>query len=521
MTNEWSCPAEEEMDFSHPSKDIRGSVSAILLGRTIVVGITGSIAAVECVRLCRELIRYGAEVVPVMTPAATRIVHPDAIWFACGKKPVLELTGDVEHVKYCGDRRKKADLLLIAPATANTISKIAAGIDDTPVTTFATCAIGSKIPVAIAPAMHLSMYNHPVVVENIKKLREMGIYFFMPRINENKAKFPDVDAIVDMCCRLISLNSIKTSSEEGTPDISERRLDYVIVAGATSVNLDNVRMLTARASGTTGMLLARELFRRGYDIELLASPQVEAPAHLPVKRYTSVADLFSLADKYMDTFPEQRETGKGIDWCPVFILTAAISDFEVDEVIADNGIYESMGMGKIPSSIKSLTVKLKPARKLVEHINKRGFRAVLFKAESNIDEKELVLRACKRMEESGAKMCIANLVENVGRNSTVCIILVDRHQLERSEELKKSGLSYFKKEERETNEKETPEVIDELIRKISGKARCILLNRRSWYADSKEIKSVIERYDLIKYEGGKQVLCEIISDILNIMYSIK
>ena len=129
-----------------------------LEGKKIVLGVTGSIAAVETVKLARELLRHGAEVYPVMSEAAAGIISPEALEFATGHRPVTKITGRVEHVALAGIE-KPMDILLIAPATANTISKIACGIDDTPVTTFATTAIGSEKKVLIVPAMHLSLIH--------------------------------------------------------------------------------------------------------------------------------------------------------------------------------------------------------------------------------------------------------------------------------------------------------------------------------------------------------------------------
>ncbi len=141
----------------HPIEDIRASKSPHLQGKRVILGITGSIAAVESVKLARELARFGAEVIPVMSKASTKIIHQDSIHFATGHRPILELDGAVKHVELCGQSRSRADVLLIAPATANTISKIAHGIDDTPVTTMASCALGSGMPIIIVPAMHTSM----------------------------------------------------------------------------------------------------------------------------------------------------------------------------------------------------------------------------------------------------------------------------------------------------------------------------------------------------------------------------
>ena len=124
-----------------------------LEGKTIVVGVTGSIAAVETVKLIHELRRKGATIHCVMTDAACKIVHPTALEYATQKPVITQLTGNVEHVTLLG-KGGSADLLLIAPCTANTIGKVAHGIDDTPVTTCAVTALGSGKPVVIVPAMH-------------------------------------------------------------------------------------------------------------------------------------------------------------------------------------------------------------------------------------------------------------------------------------------------------------------------------------------------------------------------------
>ena len=142
--------------MTHPADEIYCENGDSLMGKVIVLGITGSIAAVECFSLIRGLVRRGAEVIPVMTKEAQKLVTPDSLYFASGNQPITELTGLTEHITLMGDR-DSADLLLIYPATANTVSKIANGIDDTPVTSMATVALGEGIPVAIAPAMHQVM----------------------------------------------------------------------------------------------------------------------------------------------------------------------------------------------------------------------------------------------------------------------------------------------------------------------------------------------------------------------------
>ena len=169
----------------HPSEEIYCEKSTKLRGKTVVIGITGSIAAVECFGTIRELVRHGAEVRVVMTREAQKLVTPDSLEFACGHRPVTDLTGGTEHITMMAAR--SADLLLIYPATANTVSKLANGIDDTPVTSFATVALGSGIPVAIAPAMHDSMYTNPAVSANIARLKEWGVTFIGPRVSDGRA----------------------------------------------------------------------------------------------------------------------------------------------------------------------------------------------------------------------------------------------------------------------------------------------------------------------------------------------
>lgn len=161
----------------------------------IVVGVCGSVAAVRVPELIRELRRRGHEVEVVMSYAAHDILNEMVLEWASERPVVTEITGAVEHVKSCGVGGD-ADLLLICPATSNTISKIACGIDDTPVTTYAATALGAKKPVLICPAMHESMYKNPFVTENIAKLKKAGIKFVGPRMEEKKAKIASEEEII-------------------------------------------------------------------------------------------------------------------------------------------------------------------------------------------------------------------------------------------------------------------------------------------------------------------------------------
>ena len=179
----------------HPAERLRGVKSLKLKGKTIVLGVTGSIAAVESVKLAHELIRHGADVHAVLTRSAMTIVHPNALQHATGHPVVTGLTGSMEYLEMCG-RDGRADLLLIAPGTSNTIGKIAHGLDDSTVTTYAANALGSAIPILVAPAAHESMMDNPAVAANVRRLRDLGVEFIEPKREEEKAKMADIDAIV-------------------------------------------------------------------------------------------------------------------------------------------------------------------------------------------------------------------------------------------------------------------------------------------------------------------------------------
>ncbi|MFH1404109.1 MAG: flavoprotein [Candidatus Altiarchaeota archaeon] len=161
----------------------------------IVVGVCGSVAAVRVPELVRELVRQGIEVECAMSENAWNIIHGNVLEWSSGKPVISEITGAVEHVRLCG-LEGEASVLLVCPATSNTISKVACGIDDTVITTLAATALASKTKIIVVPAMHQSMYENPFVKENIGKLRKAGVVFVEPKIEEGKAKLPSEEDII-------------------------------------------------------------------------------------------------------------------------------------------------------------------------------------------------------------------------------------------------------------------------------------------------------------------------------------
>lgn len=351
--------------------------SKSLDGKIIVLGITGSIAAVRCVELARELRRNGADVHAVMTEASRRIIHPEAMRYATGNPVITEITGDVEHVDFCGIGGR-ASLLLIAPCTANTIGKIAHGIDDTSVTTFVTTAFGSGIPIVIVPAMHGSMYDHPIVIENMGKLTGLGVEFINPVTEEGAAKIAGNEEIV-----------LRVERAVGKKTLSGKRI--IITGGATAEAIDPIRILTNRASGKTGVELALEAFRRGAEVTLV---------HRGCMGIQGICEFYAeSAGDMTDTVME--ELGKGYD---LLISAAAISDFTI-----------SRSKDKLKSA-KEMTLLLKPAPKLINVARHKypGLKIIGFKAETGVTEDELIRRSRESMDSSDLSMVVANDVSSGG-----------------------------------------------------------------------------------------------------------
>lgn len=358
----------------HHVKLIYATKSRKLVGKKIVLAIPGSIAAVECVKLARELIRHGAEVHAVMSENAQKIIHPYAMEFATGNKVITEITGFVEHVELAGEHENKADLVLVCPATANTISKIACGIDDTPVTTVVTTAF-AHTPIMIAPAMHSTMYDHPIVKENIEKLKKLGVEFIGPRFEEGKAKVASIEEIV--------YHVIKKLHKK---DLSGKRV--LVTAGATREYIDPIRFITNRSSGKMGVAIAEEAEFRGAEVTLIRT-KGSVPSFVENQiEVETVEEMLEAIEKELST--------KKYD---VVILAAAVSDFTPKE----------KARKKIKSG-QSLVLELVPTPKIIQRVKEIQPDVFLvgFKAEYGVSEEELIEQARKQIEKAKSDVVIAN-----------------------------------------------------------------------------------------------------------------
>ncbi|TFF68471.1 bifunctional phosphopantothenoylcysteine decarboxylase/phosphopantothenate--cysteine ligase CoaBC [Candidatus Thorarchaeota archaeon] len=362
--------------MEHTSKLIKSSLSDFLEGKRIALCVTGSVAAVESVALARNLMRHGAEVHCVMSPSAEKILHPYLLEWATGNEVITELTGQIEHVTLAGKHPNHVDLVVIAPSTANTIGKIANGIDDTPVTTLASSAIGAQIPLIIVPAMHESMYDHPAVTKNLDYLREIGVEIVAPRMEEAKAKIPSVDTISEAVFKLLSPN-----------DLSGLR--FVVTAGPTRGWMDTVRFITNPSSGKMGLEIAREIAARGGEVQVIVGPVAE-----PVPQWIQTTRV-DTSKEMLDAVLQELKKNK-VD---VLVSAAAILDYVPAET----------EKRKRPSG-ESYTIELVPTEKVIERARetKRDLFIVGFKVESGVSQEELVARARVKIESGVCDLVVAN-----------------------------------------------------------------------------------------------------------------
>jgi len=356
----------------------------MLEGVNVALGVSGSIAAVKVVELAHELRRRGASVRAVMTESAQGIIHPWAVEFATENDVVTEITGRVEHVELCG-RDGWADVLLLAPATANTVGKIAAAIDDTPVTTTATTALGAGVPVVVAPAMHEPMYDHPGVLDAIERVREWGVAFADPRVEEGKAKIATEDAIC-----------LEVARAAGDRPLAGKHV--VVTSGATSEPIDPVRVLTNRASGRTGRAVARACYVRGADVTLVHDGE-DVP-YATVERVETAAEMLAAT----------------LDACAdadALISAAAISDYTVEPA-------ES----KIRSK-QDLTLDLTPTKKLIDTVREEypDLPIVGFKAETSGEDDAMIAEARRILDRADLAFVVANDASVMGDEETRALLV--------------------------------------------------------------------------------------------------
>jgi phosphopantothenoylcysteine decarboxylase/phosphopantothenate--cysteine ligase len=286
-----------------------------LKGRKIVLGVTGGIAAYKATELIRELVKAGADVHVVMTRNAQAFITPLTFQTLSGNPVTTELfnlisESEIGHIALAD----RAEVLVIAPATANIIGKIAAGIADDMLTTI---VMATQAPVLLAPAMNVHMWENPICQENIQRLRSRGVHFIDPEAGElacgyeGKGRLAEIPAIVEEIRLLLS-----------PKDFSGEKI--LVTAGPTEEALDPVRFLSNHSSGKMGFAMARAARRRGAKVILISGPTaLPVPSqiqYIPVRSALQMQEavltqlesvsILIMAAAVSDYRPKQKETEK-------------------------------------------------------------------------------------------------------------------------------------------------------------------------------------------------------------------
>lgn len=369
----------------------------MLKGKKIVLGITGSIAAYKACYIIRALVKAGAEVQVVITPAGKEFITPITL-SALTQKPVIsdffsQRDGTWHSHVALG---LWADAMVIAPCTASTLGKMAGGVaDNMLVTTY----LSMKAPVFIAPAMDLDMYAHPSTQANLERLRSYGNHIIEPQSGylasglEGKGRMEEPEAIV---------KAVDDYFRGNTGQLAGKRI--MITAGPTFERIDPVRFVGNYSSGKMGFALAGECARRGADVTLIAGPVA-----LKEGRGIRRIDIESCDQMYRAAVSE-------FEGCDAAILCAAVADFRPDTV-ADS---------KIKRGDSDLVLRLKPTHDIASELGrmkKPGQRLVGFALETDDEQ----AHAMGKLERKNLDFIVLNSLRNKGTcfrsdENQVCIL---------------------------------------------------------------------------------------------------
>ena len=385
-------------------------MNSTLKNKNIVIGVTGGIACYKVLDLIKELRKLRANVHVIMTKNATKLVDVKDFEKASGNKvqaemfdpgvdykPYIKKNNPIKHISLADI----ADLFLICPATANIIGKIANGIADD---LLSTSVMATNASVLICPAMNVKMWKNSILQENADKLRRLRYGFIDPEYGILACGYKGIGRLANLD-RIVE--RIKTTIERRS-DLKGKKI--LVTAGATSEEIDPVRIITNKSSGKMGVYIAEDAFLRGADVTLIRGIHSVEPQY-PFKdiRINTVKDLFGAIKKNI----------KNQD---IMIHAAAVSDFAIN----------NRAKGKIKSS-NNLHLELTPTTKIFENIKKikNNILLVGFKAEYKTGNKELVNRSYELLKSANADLVVANDVGKGGRGfdtETNEVFVVDKNK---------------------------------------------------------------------------------------------
>ena len=373
----------------------------MLNGKHIILGITGSIAAYKAAMLCRLLVKEGAEVRVVMTPLAKQFITPLTM-ATLSKHPILVEFFNPENGEWNShvSLGEWADMLLIAPATANTLAKMVTGIADN---LLLTTYLSARSKVAVAPAMDLDMYAHVTTQHNLQTLAERGVAIIEPQAGElasglvGKGCMAEPEDIVEQV-KAIFAEQEKKKSLEGKR--------YIVTAGATIEAIDPVRYITNHSTGKMGYAIAEELALRGAEVSLI-SGRTTIPTPKGVKRI----DVLSAEDMYNAAVKEWENADGGV-------MCAAVADY-TPVAVADR---------KLKKSDDDMRIELKRTKDIAKELGATKVNRILVGFALETDNEEA--NAEGKLQRKNFDFVVLNSLQDAGagfRGDTNKVTIIDRN----------------------------------------------------------------------------------------------
>ena len=349
----------------------------MLKDKTVVIGVSGGIAVYKTLDVVSRLRKLGVNVNVIMTKSATEFVTPLSFQSLSQNYVVCDMfedpkTWDVEHISLA----KRADVFLIAPATANVIGKIANGIADDMLT---TTVMATKAKVLIAPAMNTNMYENPILQRNINTLKELGYNFVEPESGRlacgdtGKGKLASPETIVDEVVKLLSKDQ----------DLKGKSI--IVTAGPTVESIDPMRYITNRSTGKMGYSIAKEAIERGADVTLITGPTNLTPPQ-NLKKLVKIESAKDMYEAVLENLDEND----------VVIKSAAVADYKP----------KNYSNKKIKNSDDDLVIELDRNKDIAQEIGKIKNNKILvgFAAETN----DLIENASLKIKKKNLDFIVAN-----------------------------------------------------------------------------------------------------------------
>ena len=374
-----------------------------LQGKCVLLGVTGGIAAYKMANVASGLRKAGAEVHVIMTENATRFITPLTFETLTNNRCVVDTFArdfqyDVTHVSLA----KKADLILIAPATANVIAKLAHGIADDMLT---TTVLASRCKKLVAPAMNTAMLENPITQDNLETLRQYGFTIVEPAVgmlackDVGSGKLPEPEVLLDR----IAMEIAREKDYLG--------LHVTVTAGPTREALDPVRYLTNHSTGKMGYAIAREAMLRGADVTLISGPTALAP--VPGVRMVPIVSAQDMFEAVKEALPRTD----------ILIKSAAVADYRPAEVFTD----------KIKKGDGEMPIPLERTPEILTWVSQHRHPG-LFVCGFSMETKDLLDSSRKKLEKKHLDMIVANNLKVAGAgfgvDTNVVTILTDREVLE-------------------------------------------------------------------------------------------